>query len=68
MDENQEGQQEQPVEHEQEPTAEAAVEAPALTYESILRGLLTDLDGMAHLAKSEVEAIVAAARAKFETL
>ena len=47
---------------------EPATEAPEMTYESILRDLLTDLEGMPHMSKTEAQAIVDGARAKLETL
>lgn len=46
----------------------AEPEAEPATAESILSVLLTDLEGIAHMAKSEIEAVVAAAREKFNTL
>ena len=38
------------------------------THGTILSGLMKDLEGMAHMAKSEVEAVVARYRALFEAL
>ena len=38
------------------------------THESVLSGLMEGLEGMAHMAKSEIEALVAHARSLFESL
>jgi len=48
--------------------AEVAVEAVQPTAESILSGLLSDLEGLAHMSKTEVEHIVQAARVAFQSL
>lgn len=46
---------------------ETAVEV-VHTHGTILAGLMKDLEGMAHMAKVEVEAVVARARSLFEAL
>lgn len=46
---------------------ETAVEV-VHTHGTILASLMKDLEGMAHMAKAEVEAVVARARALFEAL
>lgn len=46
--------------------AEADVVQP--TAESILSGLLVDLEGLAHMSKTEVEHTVQAARVAFQSL
>lgn len=51
-----------------EDAAVPEAETPVHTHESILTALMLDLEGMAHLAKSEVEAIVTRARELFEKL
>lgn len=51
----------------QEPQVEQPVD-PVHTHESILNGLMLELEGMTAMSKSEVEATIAAARAKYETL
>lgn len=48
----------------------AEVEADVVqpTAESILSGLLVDLEGLAHMSKTEVEHVVQAARVAFQSL
>lgn len=52
----------------QESEQEPEVVEAGHTHESILHGLMLQLEGMKHMSKSEVEATVDSARAKYETL
>lgn len=50
------------------PEVERAAEEFVHTHESILTDLMKNLEGIAHLGKSEIVAVVSEARAKFVTL
>lgn len=52
----------------EQPAVEPAPEEIVHTHESILTTMLTQLEGAAHMAKSEIESVIAKARSLFDAL